>query len=320
MVPSNHLSPILSKPYGSDNEHEEREGTPLTQPFRIASLCPSNTELLCALGLGEFIVGVDLYSDYPAEVVKTLPRLGPDLNIDIDALCALKPDLVVSSLSVPGMEHVVAAVEAVGLDQVTLSPHSVTDILDDARQLVQVLPTAIRTKINVTSLVSMMEARIDRIRDATRGVTDRPKLYFEWWPKPVFSPARDNWLTVVSELAGGQNIFADRPGSQVQDDGQAVVALQPDFFLAVWTGVPQHKVALQKIRSRQNGWETTPAFQKQQLLVLSEGLYCRPSPRLLDGLEQLLGILHPDLAADLRLQPPAAYGPVRAWDGTWWST
>ncbi len=71
--------------------------------MRIVSLCPSNTELLVYLGLKNQIVGIDNYSDWP-QSIQDLPRLGPDLSIDMDKTAALKPDLVVASLSVPGME------------------------------------------------------------------------------------------------------------------------------------------------------------------------------------------------------------------------
>ena len=71
--------------------------------MRIISLCPSNTELVHYLGLTQYLVGVDDYSDWPNSI-KSLPKLGPDLNINIDLVESLKPDLVLASLSVPGME------------------------------------------------------------------------------------------------------------------------------------------------------------------------------------------------------------------------
>ncbi len=284
--------------------------------IRIASLCPSNTELLCALGLGDQIVGVDQYSDYPENVVSRVPKLGPDLHIDIDALTALRPDLVVSSLSVPGMEKVVEAVHHAGLTQVTLSPHSFEDVLQDASRIADALPESVRREIAVQSLVDALRSRLLRVTEATAPLKERPSVYIEWWPNPIFSPARDNWLTELCDRAGARNIFADRHGSQVQDDGQQVVDAQPDVVLTCWTGIPQHKVPLEKIK-RRSGWQTTPAFTRQHLFVLSEGLYCRPSPRLFDGLEQLLGLLHPEVAKRLGLAAPAAYGPIRDWYGDW---
>src|SRR3989304_5934036 len=80
------------------------------KPKRIVSLCPSNTEILFALGLVESIVGVDSHSDYPTQV-KELPRVGTDLRINMEKVKALEPDLVVASLTVPGMERNIEALE-----------------------------------------------------------------------------------------------------------------------------------------------------------------------------------------------------------------
>ncbi|MDQ0188225.1 ABC transporter substrate-binding protein [Alicyclobacillus cycloheptanicus] len=286
--------------------------------FRIASLCPSNTELLCALGLADAIIATDSYSDFPPDVVGPLPKLGPDLSIDIAQLAALQPDLVVSSLTVPGMERVVQAVEDAGLAQVTLSPARIEDIVADANTIAQALPTSLRQTLRIPQFVDDFERRLDRVAKATASVAHRPGLYWEWWPQPVFSPGRDNWLTEVSALAGARNIFEDQPGPQVRDEtGERVCAANPDVFLAVWTGIPQHKVPLAKIKTRRGAWQQTPAFQTAQLFILSEGLFCRPSPRLLDGLEQLVGLLHPDAAQRAGLARPEAYGPMRTADGTW---
>ncbi|MCL6516569.1 cobalamin-binding protein [Alicyclobacillus sp.] len=283
---------------------------------RIVSLCPSNTELAAALGLGDCLVGVDLYSDHPPEVVERLPRVGPDLNIDVARVAELRPDLVLCSLSVPGMERVVDQVAAAGLPHVVLSPHRIEDILADLRRIADALP-GVCAPADVEAVVDRLRARVERVQRASATVSHRPRLYWEWWPHPVFSPAADNWLTEISRLAGAENVFADRPGDQVQDDGTAVIQAQPDYLLAVWTGVPQHRVPLPKLLNRP-GWEQVPAIREGRVLVLSEGLYCRPSPRIIDGLEQLFAILHPQEARRAGLPPATRHAPVRAADGTWW--
>lgn len=88
--------------------------------MRIVSLCPSNTEILAYLGLTEHIVGVDHYSDWP-HPVRSLPDLGPDLNINMNKVVELKPDLIVASLSVPGMERHVAQLKDLGIPYLVLA-------------------------------------------------------------------------------------------------------------------------------------------------------------------------------------------------------
>ena len=77
--------------------------------MRLVTLTCSSTEIVCALGCGELLVGCDSHSDHPPEVVQKLPRVGKDLEIDAEKVHALKPDLVIASLTVPGHEKVVAA-------------------------------------------------------------------------------------------------------------------------------------------------------------------------------------------------------------------
>lgn len=286
--------------------------------YRIISLCPSNTELVCALGLGHLLVGIDNYSDFPVDYVAHLPRLGPDLDIDIEAVVALRPDLVVSSLSVPGMEKVVEGIRQAGLNQLVLSPHNFDDIYADLQSLANAVPAKLLPAESPRTVIDALQSRVAQVEAWTRAnvpASKRFKLYWEWWPKPVFSPGRRNWLTELSRLAGAVNIFDDVELDAVQDDGTRVCAANPDWFLAAWTGIPQNKVPLAKILARADAWQNTTAFRRQRVFILSEGLFCRPSPRLVDGLEQLLGLLHPEAIKELELRQPADYAPVRCANG-----
>jgi iron complex transport system substrate-binding protein len=278
--------------------------------LRIVSLCPSNTESVCALGLADALVGVDLYSDWPPDVVQHLPRVGPDLQIDVEKVKSLRPHLVLASLSVPGMERVVEAVHDAGLPVLVLNPTSLEEMLSSLGQIAQAAADLGRP-VDVESVQSGLRQRIQRVAQRTRDCAARPKLYWEWWPNPIFSPARDNWLTELSRIAGGHNVFADERGSGLRDPtGERVIESEPDFIFAVWTGIPQHKVPLLKI-ARRPGWGRLTAVANRHVYALSESLFCRPSPRLVDGLEQLIRLIHPEIADDLQLPPAEAYAPVR---------
>ena len=95
--------------------------------MRIVSLCPSNTEIAAVLGLGPALVGLDRSSDWPVDVV-SVPRVGPDCDVDVGAIAALRPDLVLSSLSVPGMEKNIAGLDAAGIPHVVLDARSIEDV------------------------------------------------------------------------------------------------------------------------------------------------------------------------------------------------
>lgn len=259
--------------------------------MRIVSVCPSNTELLFALGIIDQVVAVDDHSDWPAREVARLPRLGPDLNIDIDKLTDCRPDLVVASLSVPGMEKNVQRLQERGIPHIVLNPKTIDDIYEDIR----LLGRHTGTEQKASEVISSLQARVDRIRTKTAKRSWTPRLYWEWWPRPYISPARDTWLTPVSELAGAVNIFADRPGDSVVDQtGAGIIERKPDFIFAVWPGVRPDRIDTGKIRAREK-WEEVPAVRNNRVFVMEEGLYCRPSQRLFDGLEQLVDLIHKDL-------------------------
>ncbi|MBN8193555.1 cobalamin-binding protein [Bacillus sp. NTK074B] len=257
--------------------------------MRIVSICPSNTEIIDYLGLTPALVGVDDYSDYPEEV-KSLPQLGPDLSINMDKLESLRPDLVLSSLSVPGMEKNIAELEKRNIPHITLNPQSFTDIADD------LLTVGRACGIEERSIECRHEfmSTVDRLKTLGGKVSHPPSLYWEWWPKPVFTPGKINWLTELSEMVGAKNMFDDVELASVQTDWDDVVKRNPDYICLAWVGVRQDRVKPELVKKRP-GWNELEAVQRDRIFVLEEALYCRPSPLLLKGAVKLAGLLHPDL-------------------------
>ncbi|WP_202080911.1 cobalamin-binding protein [Caldalkalibacillus salinus] len=260
--------------------------------MRIVSICPSNTELLAYLGAVHEIVGVDNFSDWPKEI-DHLPRLGPDLDIDMDAVEELNPDLVVASLSVPGMEKNITQLKERGLSYIVLNPNSLEDIGDSLLTLGKRIG---REEIAV-NIRQQYRRFIELYKSKSEEVTHRPLLYWEWWAKPVFTPGRKNWLTDLSELAGGRNAFATEPQASVQTSWEDVAKRDPDHICLVWVGVQQNRVKPAIVYKRVEFKDIT-AVKRNQVHVLDEPLYCRPSPRLLTGLMKLAALLHPTIYPD----------------------
>ena len=103
--------------------------------MRIFSHTCSNTEIVCALSCAPMLVGVDADSDHPPEAIAGLPKAGRDLDLDADAVLGLEPDLVLTSLTVPGHERVVAALQAAGLRTLVCDPQSLDDVYGDIRRI-----------------------------------------------------------------------------------------------------------------------------------------------------------------------------------------
>lgn len=238
------------------------------------------------LGLSDLLVGVDDFSDWP-DSIATLPKLGPDLSINIDLVEQLQPDMVLASLSVPGMEKNVEALQKRGIPHIVLNPQSLKDIEEDLIFVSEV----IGEKERGVESARQFRLRLEKVQLQGANVYRRPSLYWEWWPKPIFTPGKINWLTEISEAAGAINIFQDIELASVQTDWEDVVERKPDFICLAWVGVRKAKVQKSVVKKRP-GYEKLNYPGDDHILILEEELYCRPSPRLLDGLERLVNIIH----------------------------
>ncbi|WKA56123.1 cobalamin-binding protein [Planococcus shixiaomingii] len=259
--------------------------------MRIISICPSNTELLAFLGADDLLVAVDDFSDWPKHVLN-LPKLGPDLSIRMDELEALKPDLVLASLSVPGMEKNVDELVKRKIPHLVLDPQTLDEIGTD------LLTVGQACGIDAKPVHAEYSAVIAELQSRSAKAKSRPSLYWEWWPKPVFTPGGINWLTEISEIAGGRNVFADIDTANFQTDWDEVKKRNPDYILLAWVGIMTSKVKPELVRKRP-GWNEMKAFEN--IHIMEEELYCRPSPRLIEGALRLGNLIHPDLYGDMEL-------------------
>jgi iron complex transport system substrate-binding protein len=260
------------------------------RPERIVSLCPSNTEILFALGLGERVVGVDSHSDYPPEV-KKLSKVGPDLRINMEKVKALEPDLVVASLTVPGMERNIEALERTQLPYVVLNPQSIGETLDGILTLGET--TGVLKEAH--TLVEKINHAIESIKSEIEKAQYKPKLYWEWWPKPLIAACRFSWVNDMSEIVGGRNVFShiEKTSSIVEDS--EILNLDPDIALICWCGDKmQKRMSEDKIFTRQ-GWGSIKAIKDKRAYCIPECLFGRPGPRIIDGLEMLSRIIHPEI-------------------------
>lgn len=246
--------------------------------MRVVAHTCSNTEIVCALGCADFLVGVDEDSDYPPEVVAPLPKLGRDLSLDIGAVTALRPDLVLTSLTLPGHEKIVAALEAAGLCTLVCGPLRLADVYADILRIAQALGVLARGE----QLVAEMQDAMPRI-----AKTPKPSVHVEWWPKPVIAPARQSWVTDVIELAGGINPYSAQDTKSVQ---VAPETAQADIAVIAWCGVPEHKYRVEVVTKRE-GWQDVVAVRNHRVHAISEAYLGRPGPRLVEGYKKLRALI-----------------------------
>ncbi len=252
--------------------------------MRIVSLCPSNTEILFALGLGPKVVGVDDWSDWPEEV-KALPRVGGDLNADLDRVQALRPDLVLASLSVPGMERNVEALKERDLPHLVLDPHSLDEVLAD----LLTVGDACGVRNRAEKVVEDAHERIEAVRHR-RSARRHVRIYWEWWPKPLIAAGRSSWVQQMSQIVGARNVFGDTDrASRVVSDAE-VIERDPEMLMICWCGTLQRIQETSRVSSRA-GWERVAGVIAGRIHCVPEALFGRPSQRLIEGLEMLEGLV-----------------------------
>ncbi len=263
----------------------------MTAPFgslRVVSLVASNTEIVCALGRGDLLVGVDNYSDHPPAVVAGLPRVGPDLEIDVERVAALEPDLILASLSVPGMERNLERLRARELPTVVVESGGLRVVFDAIHFVGELLEAENSARGVVDSLRSRMAAVEQRVSQR-----EPLRTLWEWWPRPPIAAGGPSWITEMLAFAGAANVFAGDSAESRVVSLEEVLAHQPRAVVLCWCGA--RKLPNPALLARRPGWAALQAVRRGQVFSVLEPLYGRPGPRLAEGVEELAGLLHPDL-------------------------
>jgi iron complex transport system substrate-binding protein len=251
--------------------------------MRIVSLACSNTEIVAALGHADRLVGVDDHSDFPAGALEGLPRVGPDLEIDMERVAALEPDLVLASLTVPGHETVVEALEAAELPHLVLAPTSLEDVYAD----IDLIATHLEVPERGVRLVERMRLELDA---SAAGSDPRPSILVEWWPRPVIAPCAESWVDPLLRRAGGRNPLGGerRPSRPLEDE--EVRALDPDAIVLSWCGIDPARYRPDVVY-RNPAFAGIRAVRTGRVFCVPEAHLGRPGPRLVEGLRALRRIV-----------------------------
>lgn len=249
--------------------------------MRLISLTSSNTEILWALGQMSSLVGVDSNSDFPAEVAQ-IERVGPDLRIDLDKVAALKPDLVLASLSVPGMERVVEGLEERRIPFITLDPQTLQEVYGDILRVARLLGIERQGE----HVVQAMRWMIAKARGSLPNWVRPPRVMVEWWPKPIIAAGGRSPITQLLQALGAENALAHLEVRSKPLTLEEVEAAQPDLITVSWCGVGRLRPEVVLRRD-----VDIPALHNCQVFALEEAYLGRPGPRLAEGAMKLAALL-----------------------------
>ncbi len=252
---------------------------------RVVSLAPSNTEILFAVGAGEQVVGRDEFSDYPAEAVAIESVGGSMGEYSVEAIVALKPDLVLAAeINSP---ELVKQLEDLGLTVYYLANPTTLEEMYVNLEIVAQL-----TGEDPTKLTDSLKARVAAVDEKIMPLSFRPSVFYEIdatdAAKPfTYGPGTFGDLLIAR--AGGFNIGSELTDPYPQISLEQIVLSNPSVILL---GDSMWGVTVESVLARA-GWETIEAVKSNQIFPIDDNLISRPGPRLVDGLEQLAKLLHP---------------------------
>lgn len=256
-------------------------------PARIVSLTPALTEILFAVGAGDRVVGVTDYCDFPPEA-KTRPKVGGYVNPSIEAVVALKPDLVVVSPG-PGNRDAALAMRRAGLRVEVVQ----AETLDESLEAIASVAGLTGHTAEGTALVQRIRSRLDAV---SRRVAALPRVatLFCLQVDPIIAAGKDTLPSQLLEIAGGRNVVTETRYPRL--GLESVVADKPELILQsrMDAPAPGDQGAESAFWGR---WPQIPAVAKKRVVVLSGGLALRPGPRVADAAEELAAIVHPEAHA-----------------------
>ena len=268
-----------------------REVTLDADPERIVSLAPSNTEIVCALDACDRLVGVTDFDDYPAEV-DAVEHVVVAAAVDVELVVAAEPDLVLAAGNELTPTAVIEQLEDLGLAVLVLYPESLDEVYAD----IELIGAAMGRPAEAEELIAGMEARVEAVVSAVEGV-DRPLTLYEVYHAEgtTYTAGEGSFLASMLELAGAEPLTGDAQGVLAAEE---LVAADPELILLGTASydptIAEAEAALETVRSRA-GWGELRAVADGAVVPYQDDIVTtRPGPRIVEGLEALARVIHPE--------------------------
>lgn len=256
---------------------------------RIVSLAPSNTEIVYALSAGDLLCGVTEYCDYPQEA-RQKPKVGGYSTVEIDKIKQVKPDLILAGTI--HLKSILPQLEQLGYTVLVMEASSISGLL----QAIKLCGQCTAKESAADLLIASLQKRAETITSKTSGLPDnrRPRVYFlhEYQTWKTFGA-----MTIgdtLTEMAGGYNVGRDFGNYYPYPTFEDIIRSNPDIIIAEigYGQKPEEPLRVARSEERLSG---VNARKEGKIYGINSDLISRAGPRLVDGLEQLARILHPEL-------------------------
>lgn len=281
------LLPGVSLSNSNPLPFKDEVGREVSLPFppkRIVSLAPNITEILFRLGLDEEIVGVSIHCNFP-EKAKSRVQVGSYISLDFEKITSLNPDLIIAT-GAGNTRDMVNRLETLGFKTYVIFPKNFDDILQSIGHLGQVTNREVASR----NIIEGMRKRKQRVVELTRGLS-RPKVFIQIGEAPMVTVGKGSFADDLIRIAGGQNI-AGREKELYPRFGMEEILKRSPEVIVVSSMNP--KGDYQKTLREWARWKTIPAVKNGRIHLVDSDLLDRPSPRIIDGLEEIARVLHPE--------------------------
>ncbi len=276
-----HTHSVTSPPTQLFTDEIGRQVALTLNPQRIISLAPNITETLFALGLGERVVGVTTYCDFPAEA-KAKEKVGDTLKPNLERLIALKPDLVLLSTA-SQLEKITRQLDQLNIPIFITNPKTVAEVLTSIRKLGEITGTSLRAE----EIILAMQAKI---KDSPQRAISQspPRVLYVLQLSPLITAGKNTFINDLINIAGGQSISGTETTDYPQFSRETAIARAPEIII-----VPtSHGSELVSIEAIKRDFAVTPAVKNNRIVGVNPDLIDRPGPRIVDGLAALRKAIH----------------------------
>lgn len=255
------------------------------EPQRIISTAPNVTEILFALGLGDKVVGVTTFCNYPEEA-KSKEKIGTFQSPNIEKILSLKPDLIVATGGV--QRQFVERMEKMGIPVYVSYPHDLNEVLKSIYRIGVITGAEKKAK----ELLFDLKFRIAKVTSKVSKAKSKPKVFFELWHEPLMSAGPGSFIDDLIKKAGGINIAQDAKTAYPIFSLEQLIKEDPDVIIGAESSMGGKPVVAVTNRP---GWDALRAVKNQRIFTINDDIIFRAGPRLIIALELIAKYLHPEL-------------------------